>query len=262
MKNVYIFDMDGTLVDTHPGFHSCLNNILKVCEKPEISFDQYMEISLAAKKDWFEILTTEDDFKKYFKDSYPDLVRKVESKEITYVAGFRSVFSDYYTKNKHYEKSKLIDRFKTLSFLTSLRNSGSILILLSNSNHNVVKSETSRLGLTPYFDLILGSGDKLEEGVITAKPDPEIFKLISKHMKIHPRIHNITMVGDTLNDVRFAKNSKLNCILLSTNKNFTESDEVRKFDLAREGRLKIFKSITELSEQPRKLDTLTLSWIY
>jgi HAD superfamily hydrolase (TIGR01549 family) len=101
--------------------------------------------------------------------------------------------------------------------LQRLRDSGLKLVVVSNAN-GTVKHLFGRLGLAPYFDLIL---DSQEEGI--EKPDPRFFRIAMDKSGADP---NSTLhVGDLYHvDVVGARNASLPAILFDVAGLYPDAD--------------------------------------
>lgn len=91
--------------------------------------------------------------------------------------------------------------------LKSLREQKVLQVLLSSSNQQVILRDTEKLGVTGYFDAILGAedytaGSKVQRGIefISRQPFPP---------------EAAVMIGDSLHDFETARAMKTDCILFS-----------------------------------------------
>ncbi len=94
-----------------------------------------------------------------------------------------------------------------LDVLTTLKNKGYMLAVVSNWRKRSLKSDIEKLGILSFFDYI---ADSSVEGV--SKPDPVIFNVVLNHLGIKPNeaIH----IGDLYySDVVGAENAGINAIL-------------------------------------------------
>ncbi len=101
--------------------------------------------------------------------------------------------------------------------LQRLRGSGLKLVVVSNAN-GTVKHLFNRLGLAPYFDLIL---DSQEEGI--EKPDPRFFRIAMDKSGADP--DSTLHVGDLYHvDVVGARNASLPAILFDVAGLYPDAD--------------------------------------
>ncbi len=146
----FIFDLDGTLVDTIP-LH--IESGLYALRKYGLNFVDPKDVR--------------DEIGKSFHDIVLDICRKYNipiSEEL--IKDIWQIKHLYFLKNIH--KVKLLPG--VLELLEFLRNNHSKIALASSSPKDSVKAILDHFNLWGYFDVVLTADD-----VSKAKPDPEIF---------------------------------------------------------------------------------------
>lgn len=92
--------------------------------------------------------------------------------------------------------------------LTSLKEKGYKLAVVSNGGHQTRLNILNGLGLSQFFDEIISS-----EWVGVSKPDPEIFIKTSQRLGV--KVEHCLFVGDhPINDIQGAKNAGMNAIFM------------------------------------------------
>lgn len=91
--------------------------------------------------------------------------------------------------------------------LEELRQEGTIQVILTSSNQELIEADVKKLGVRQYFDALLGADDfqaasKVQRGV----------HWIKSH---HHAPETMVMVGDSLHDFEVAQAMGTNCILFS-----------------------------------------------
>lgn len=208
MKNLIIFDFDGTLLDTYEGIKDALNYTIKAYNKREWSLK---EVKRKVGKG-LEILIEEAIGKEYISEG---------------VKLFRERYSKVFLK-----KSKILPFVKdTINFLQEKKIK---LAIASNKPSDFTKKLLENFGISNHFSLILGPFE-----VEKLKPNPEMLLKILDKLKIQRR--DALYVGDMLLDAETAKNAKIDCILVSTGGN--EFDELKEtgFPVIRNLKELIFK---------------------
>ena len=182
MKKLYIFDLDGTLLNTIKTIAYYGNYALKTNGISEIEIEKYNYFAGNGAKTLIKRML------KY---------NGIEQEEV-----FEKVFKDYneaYNKNTTY-LTTVFDGLK--ESLDKIKNNGAKLAVLSNKPHYATVSVTEALFGKGYFDLILGQREN-----IPIKPDPYgVFEII-KHFNVSKE--ECIYVGDTRTDMETGKNADL-----------------------------------------------------
>lgn len=84
--------------------------------------------------------------------------------------------------------------------LDILKQQGFILGVVTSDLDYITRGQLKEVGLAEYFDFI-GADD----GERALKPDPELLHSFCKEFNLEE--HEVAMVGDTINDIDFAKNN-------------------------------------------------------
>ena len=118
--------------------------------------------------------------------------------------------ADVYRRNFEIIKEEIkVSLFpKVKETLTILKNKGYGLAIATSRSYKSVYNLTELLGITEYFDFLLG-GDNVIEG----KPNPESIYLILEEMRWKPS--ETVMVGDMPVDIRMGKNASIETIAVS-----------------------------------------------
>ena len=102
---------------------------------------------------------------------------------------------------------------KLQEVLTSLKEQGKILALVTTDNPLITEKCLRSLGIYPLFDKIY-----TDDGQTPTKPDPYCAHALCQLFGLEKQ--NVVMVGDTLTDMRFAKNAGIAAVgLARTEKN-------------------------------------------
>jgi phosphoglycolate phosphatase len=175
--DLYVFDLDGTLVDTRRDIAEAVNHVLQLRARPAV--DVVTVISWVG-------------------DGLDDMMKRAfqtdERKFVDELVGeFRSYYTDHCTDFSYvYE-----DCSETL---TSLHERGAHLSVLTNKPKDLSLELLRRLGLLQHFDHVTGPGDA---GL--RKPDPS--GLLSLIRDTGTSRERTLMVGDSRNDVLVARNA-------------------------------------------------------
>lgn len=98
----------------------------------------------------------------------------------------------------------------TIPMLRLLRKKGYRTALITNGGHSLQYRKLTMLGLAPYFDEIIVSGD-----VMIDKPDREIFRMMADKLSLKP--DEMIYVGDNpKNDIQGAKSAGYHTIWMKS----------------------------------------------
>lgn len=184
MKKLYIFDLDGTLVNSIYDLADAMNSVLGKYGYPVHDTEKYKYF-------------VGDGTLKLVERAIPESERTEEK-----IAGLHSEFSEEYTK-RAVEKTRPYDGIVQL--LNKLKESGCLLSVASNKPDKFSRFIVETLFGTEIFDMISGK----KEGVPT-KPAPDIVFDIMKRLGVSAE--NTVMAGDSNVDVYTAHNAGLKCI--------------------------------------------------
>jgi phosphoglycolate phosphatase len=194
MKNnlespVYIFDLDGTLVDTAPDLLATLNIILarEGCGPIESAVLRKL-VGRGAR-----VLITEA------------LKQHGRSVEPEYLEGLFRFFLEDYVSHIAAASRPFPGVIETL---TTLKARGVRMGVLTNKPHEPTLKLIGALGLDGYFGAVFGQGVKPY-----LKPDPRLFEAIVK--KLGGAGAGAVMIGDSITDVETARAAGVPVILVS-----------------------------------------------
>lgn len=181
---LFIFDLDGTLLDSVPDLTDAANATLRMVGKPEV---------------------TEADMRQYVGNGADVLVGRFLSRSVTvskaldpeFHRSTRELFDDNYEKTGH-TKTALYPN--VLSTLKALKESGAVLSLVTNKPLKFVPHVLEAHGIADFFADVFG-GDSFE----TKKPDPVALNWLMNKYSVSTE--ETVMVGDSKNDVLAAKNA-------------------------------------------------------
>lgn len=171
---LFIFDLDGTLVDSYLDISMCVNSVLRDLGKDEVCPEDIKKLIGGGARKLIE---------KLFPDNEVEIALKL--------------FRKYYRENpvvytRAYEGIK--------EALTYLKAEGNYLAVVTNKMEDLSVEILRRLNLSQYFDIIVG-GDTFPE----KKPSPLPVREVLNSLNVDNE-HAI-MIGDTDADVRAGKDA-------------------------------------------------------
>lgn len=135
-----LFDWDNTLVDSFEGITRALNQVYKHFGLPVLSKEEVIESCHLSARDVFPVLFPQDSQKAF------------------------DIFYDY-IETHHLKHLTLFE--ETLPLLQALKKRNIYIGLVSNKKKEILLKEVQYLHLDHFFEVIIGSGDCLED-----KPSP------------------------------------------------------------------------------------------
>ncbi|MDO5718325.1 MAG: HAD family hydrolase [Tissierellia bacterium] len=187
MKKLWIFDLDGTIIDTLESIANSCNHILDEYGYNAIEIEEY----------------------KYFLGNGAEfLMKSVFDRRGIPMDKFDEIYSAYlaYYKENPTGNAKPFEGIK--DFILKLKKMGIKRVVLSNKPHEAAVKVVSELFGEESFDIIIGDRDDLKR-----KPDPEALDLILNKLKI--KVGDAFMVGDTEVDIRTGKNADVDTIAVT-----------------------------------------------
>lgn len=187
MKQLVIFDLDGTLLNSVADLCISVNQALVACGFPTHSEDAYRRM-------------VGDGVMKLFERALPPEERTEQN-----ILRIRDLFIPYYeVHNADY--SRPYEGVEEL--LRSLRDSGVRMAVASNKYHSATLKLISHFFSEIPFEVVLGH----REGS-PRKPDPQIVSEILEATGVARE--EVLYVGDTNVDMETARNAKVDCIGVS-----------------------------------------------
>lgn len=184
MYKVFLFDMDGTLVDTFDLIYESFNAGLEENGKPKLT-----------KRDFDKKL-----FGKPVDSTLERLIGSVTPEETMSIL---KSFEKHWFKNLN--KVKV---FKNVPLtLERLKSEGYKLGVVSTSPRDVIEETLRTTGIYDYFDVFIG-----EEDAVQKKPHHEPVTNALRVLQVKPE--EATFVGDTVYDVKAGKAAGCNTVFL------------------------------------------------
>lgn len=177
MFDLYLFDLDGTLVDTRVDIAEAVNHVLRLHARLASDLDTVIS--------WVGD-GLDDMMSRAFQTNEPEFINQL-------VDEFRSYYAQHCTDFSHlYEGCG-----ETLS---SLKARGAHLSVLTNKPQDLSLEILRRLGILEYFDHVIGPAD-----AELRKPNPS--NLLSLIRDVGVSANRTLMIGDSRNDILVALNA-------------------------------------------------------
>lgn len=198
-KEVILFDLDGTLIDSVPDLASAVNHMLKALERETFS---------------------EDTIRYWVGNGAQILVKRAlsgqteidENLDQTLFEKALDIFLTYYGQNLCLDTAPYPNVSSTLH---ALKAEGYRLVIVTNKPFNFVGPILEALGLDGLFDFWLG-GDSLDK----KKPDPLPLLHACEHMNV--TVSQCVMVGDSKNDLLAANTCGMQSVGVTYGYNYGE----------------------------------------
>ena len=188
-KKLFIFDLDGTLVDTAPDFKNSINYMLNELNESEVSLEEI--------RNWVGYGARELIRRTVVDKNIPHDEQRIEE--------MLKIFLLHYTHNID-DDSVLFNNVKNV--LEFLKNNGIKLAVCTNKMERLSNILLEKLNVLHMFDYLVG-GDSLSK----SKPDP--FPLINICEKLNTEISDSIMIGDSVTDLNAGKGAGMPVILVS-----------------------------------------------
>jgi HAD superfamily hydrolase (TIGR01549 family) len=182
MIKAICYDLDGTLVDTLPGYLKSYDSVLR-------KFEIY--------------LPTTEVVKYCFGKTEENICKSLQIENKT--EEFRNLYFEA-VKKYNVKKNNLFDG--VIETLKNNKKNKYHLGLISFAYRWYVDEMVKRLGILKYFDVIIGFDD-----VKKAKPDSESIFLAGKRLKVSPS--EILMIGDSGSDIVMGNGAGSNTVLFN-----------------------------------------------
>ena len=188
-KKLFIFDLDGTLVDTAPDFKNSINYMLNEINESEVSLNEI--------RNWVGYGARELIRRTVVDKNIPHDENRIEE--------MLKIFLLHYTHNID-DDSVLFNNVKNV--LEFLKNNGIKLAVCTNKMERLSNILLEKLNVLHMFDYLVG-GDSL----IKSKPDP--FPLLNICEKLNTEISDSIMIGDSATDLNAGKGAGMPVVLVS-----------------------------------------------
>ena len=204
-KKLFIFDLDGTLVDTAPDFKNSINYMLNELNESEVSLEEI--------RNWVGYGARELIKRTVADKNIPHDEKRIEE--------MLKIFLIHYTHNID-DDSVLFNNVKNV--LEFLKNNEIKLAVCTNKMERLSNILLEKLNVLHMFDYLVG-GDTLSK----SKPDP--FPLLNICEKLNTETSDSIMIGDSVTDLNAGKGAGMPVVLVSygytDNKNiYNEADLV------------------------------------
>lgn len=197
----YYFDFDGTLMDT---YESLINPFKKAFREADVEL-------------------TDEDVKKYI---HMALIQTCEDLHITDENKMRKVYETITIEMEREEEIKKIQIFpEVVKVLSSLKERGKHIAVVSGNGVAHIKRVMSILNLSEYFDFYVG-GDSTKLPKPYADPLEKAMELSS-----FPNKSRCMYIGDSLQDPQCAKNAGIDGILLDRKNEYLDYHDKKVFSL-------------------------------
>ena len=188
-KKLFIFDLDGTLVDTAPDFKNSINYMLNELNESEVSLEEI--------RNWVGYGARELIRRTVVDKNIPHDEQKIEE--------MLKIFLLHYTHNID-DDSVLFNNVRNV--LEFLKDNGIKLAVCTNKMERLSNILLEKLNVLHMFDYLVG-GDSLRK----SKPDP--FPLLNICEKLNTEISDSIMIGDSITDLNAGKGAGMPVVLVS-----------------------------------------------
>ena len=188
-KKLFIFDLDGTLVDTAPDFKNSINYMLNELNESEVSLEEI--------RNWVGYGARELIRRTVVDKNIPHDEQRIEE--------MLKIFLLHYTHNID-DDSVLFNNVRNV--LEFLKDNGIKLAVCTNKMERLSNILLEKLNVLHMFDYLVG-GDSLSK----SKPDP--FPLLNICEKLNTEISDSVMIGDSVTDLNAGKGAGMPVVLVS-----------------------------------------------
>ena len=188
-KKLFIFDLDGTLVDTAPDFKNSINYMLNELNESEVSLEEI--------RNWVGYGARELIRRTVVDKNIPHDEQRIEE--------MLKIFLLHYTHNID-DDSVLFNNVRNV--LEFLKNNGIKLAVCTNKMERLSNILLEKLNVLHMFDYLVG-GDSL----IKSKPHP--YPLLNICEKLNTETTDSIMIGDSVTDLNAGKGAGMPVVLVS-----------------------------------------------
>ena len=188
-KKLFIFDLDGTLVDTAPDFKNSINYMLNELNESEVSLEEI--------RNWVGYGARELIRRTVVDKNIPHDEQRIEE--------MLKIFLLHYTHNID-DDSVLFNNVRNV--LEFLKDNGIKLAVCTNKMERLSNILLEKLNVLHMFDYLVG-GDSLSK----SKPDP--YPLLNICEKLNTEISDSIMIGDSVTDLNAGKGAGMPVVLVS-----------------------------------------------
>lgn len=185
MLEAVIFDMDGVIVDTEPGYFYAVNEYLA---RFQISISRKFNeqlIGVSYARIW-EVISTEYNL--------PGITAK------EFIAGME------HCRKKRIAEEGYIPIKGTIRFIKDLYNSGIKTAIGSSSPKAEIQEVMDAVSIRPYINAVVSAGDECNRG----KPDPEVYLKAAGKLGVQPK--NCLVIEDASPGILAAKRAGMYAI--------------------------------------------------
>jgi len=192
-KDLVIFDLDGTIIDSAPSLHKAVNFMLKKMGKEPLDLETVRDFigngaAILVKR----ALVRNREYQNYTIDEN-------QAQEAL------NILLEYYQANLTADTILYDDVTQTLQ---KLKDANYKLALATNKPNQFVQEILEHFKIDRYFDYTIGAGV-----VEHKKPHPQMLLKVCKELQSKPQ--DAIMVGDTNNDILAAKSANMDSIALT-----------------------------------------------
>lgn len=183
MKNYFIFDMDGVLVDSEPVHYEIMTLVFSKLQLNLSATYRHSLTGMAGIPMWQKIVkdyNLPQSAEEYLNFHREVFFQELPSKNISEVKGVKELIKQLKDNNFH-------------------------LAIASSSAMKLIEIFTEQLQIKSYFDVII-SGANLER----SKPFPDIFLKVAQEFSTKPE--NCIVLEDSTNGILAAKRANMTCI--------------------------------------------------